>query len=178
MSERNLMNEEEYDSDLDFEINDNFTDTEDFIEDMEDTDSELEASENEDEEVYTSNHGFQFHDSEVSSHEEKKPEIIMFYNKTKGAVDTGDKMTSEYSCARSTRRWPFRVFMEMLDIAALNAYLLRAQKYPEWKANNRSRRKLFIRELSLELAMPNIVRRKKSTVKFHKQQQDAIDIAV
>lgn len=118
----------------------------------------------------------QFHDGEINEQNEKKPEIILHYNKTKGAVDTGDKITAEYSCVRSTRRWPFRIFMEILDMAALNAYILWTLKYPEWKRNNRSNRKIFIRELSLDLAKPNIIKRKNSAFRFHKPQQDAIDM--
>ena len=30
--------------------------------------------------------------------EQKKPEIIAFYNKTKGAVDTYDQMVKKYTC--------------------------------------------------------------------------------
>ena len=86
----------------------------------------------------------QHHGKTVSSEENNsKPEIILHYNKTKGAVDIGDKMTREYSCVRSTRRWPFRIFMEMLDIAALNAYILYTQRFPKWKNNNSSRREGF-----------------------------------
>lgn len=120
----------------------------------------------------------QFHDGKICEHHEKKPEIILHYNKTKGAVDTGDKMTAEYSCVRSTRRWPFRIFMEILDMAALNSYILWTLKYPEWKKNDKSRRKCFIRELSLDLVKPNIIKRKNSAFKFHKPQQDAIDMAM
>lgn len=76
--------------------------------------------------------------------EKNKPKIILFYNKTKGAVDTGDKMTREYSCARPTRRWPFRVFMEIIDMAALNAYVIFKMRHPEWNANNTGKRKFFI----------------------------------
>lgn len=39
------------------------------------------------------------------------------------------------------------IFMKIIDMAALNVYLLWTQKYPEWKKNNISRRKCFIREL-------------------------------
>lgn len=82
-------------------------------------------------------------------------------------------MTGEYSCVRPTRRWPFRLFMEMIHIAALNSYILWVQKYPDWKKNDRSRRKQFIRVLSTELAKENVGKRKNSAVKFHRQQQDA-----
>lgn len=42
----------------------------------------------------------------------KKPDIIDFYNSTKGGVDTFDKMVHNYSTSRGTRRWPLRFFME------------------------------------------------------------------
>ena len=42
--------------------------------------------------------------------EKKKPQMILDYNATKGAVDTFDKMVKSYTCARSTRRWPMRLF--------------------------------------------------------------------
>ncbi|KAG0722934.1 Acid ceramidase [Chionoecetes opilio] len=35
-----------------------------------------------------------------------KPEMIDFYNKTKGGVDTFDQMCAQYSCSRKTKRWP------------------------------------------------------------------------
>lgn len=34
-----------------------------------------------------------------------KPEIIHYYNHTKGAVDTFDQMCGTYSCSRKTKRW-------------------------------------------------------------------------
>ncbi|XP_077287451.1 uncharacterized protein LOC143912121 [Arctopsyche grandis] len=43
---------------------------------MEDTDSELEASENEDEEVYTSNHGFQWNSLPPSSSRRRECNIV------------------------------------------------------------------------------------------------------
>ena len=100
------------------------------------------------------------HDKTVSSEENNsKSEIILHYNKTKGAVDIGDKMTRGYSCVRGTRRWPFRIFMEMIDIAALNAYILYTQRFPEWQKNNRSRRKVFLTELAFGLCQENMEQR-------------------
>ena len=32
-------------------------------------------------------------------------------------------MTKAYSCIRGTKRWSFRLFMEVVDIAAVNALL-------------------------------------------------------
>lgn len=120
----------------------------------------------------------QFHSVETSSDEKakRKPEIILHYNKTKGAVDTGDKMTREYTCVRTTRRWPFRIFMEIIDMSALNAYIIFTKKFPDWKCNDRSRRRLFLQNLAQELALPNVVNRKQDSKNFHKTVNNAIDL--
>ena len=55
---------------------------------------------------------------------QKRPEIIHFYNKTKIGVDLIDQMVQTYTCRRATRRWPFALFCNLLDIAALNAYTI------------------------------------------------------
>ena len=39
-----------------------------------------------------------------STEDEKNPEIITCYNKTKGGVDVVGKLCALYSCARNTRR--------------------------------------------------------------------------
>lgn len=40
-----------------------------------------------------------------------KPEIVVYYNKTKGGVDTVDKLVRTYTAKRQTRRWPFAFFL-------------------------------------------------------------------
>lgn len=65
----------------------------------------------------------QFNGTDINHEEKKKPEIVLHYNATIGGVDNGDKVTREYLCVRSTRRWPFRLFMGILDMGALNAYM-------------------------------------------------------
>ena len=50
-----------------------------------------------------------------------KPEIVSFYNITKAGVDNMDRMVRYYSCKRKWRRWPFEVFMNLMDIAGTNA---------------------------------------------------------
>ena len=52
----------------------------------------------------------------------KVPEMITFYNGTKGGVDCADQTIQTYSSKFSTRRWPVVVFCNILDFAALNAY--------------------------------------------------------
>ena len=62
------------------------------------------------------------HDNTIDENsEKKKPEIIQFYNETKGGVDTVDEMSTLYSTARKTNRWPMVVFYCVLNVAAINA---------------------------------------------------------
>lgn len=51
----------------------------------------------------------------------KKSEIILSYNKTKGAVGTVDKMCVAYSVSRITKRWPLALFFVMLNVAGINS---------------------------------------------------------
>lgn len=53
-----------------------------------------------------------------------KPEIILFYNSSKGGVNTVDKYKETCSVARITSRWPMRIFYMMLDIAGLNSFII------------------------------------------------------
>jgi hypothetical protein len=82
----------------------------------------------------------------------KKPEMILEYNATKGGVDTADKMLRTYSTKRMTRRWPVAVFSNMLDISALDAYIVWILLNPEWKENRSHKRRLFLHKLGKELA--------------------------
>ncbi|XP_033223594.1 uncharacterized protein LOC117177182 [Belonocnema kinseyi] len=45
--------------------------------------------------------------------EARKPEMVLFYNKTKGGTDTFDKLCHAYTTARATNRWPMRFFFGM-----------------------------------------------------------------
>ena len=54
--------------------------------------------------------------------DQKKPEIIWYYDKTKGGVDIMEKMVRCYSCKRQTKRWPMVLWYNMLDVAVMNAY--------------------------------------------------------
>jgi hypothetical protein len=54
----------------------------------------------------------------------KKPEVIIFYNLTKGGVDVVDRLKSEYLVTRISNRWPFTVFCNLLNIGAINAQII------------------------------------------------------
>ena len=78
-----------------------------------------------------------------------KPEVIAFYNSTKGGVDTADQMLRGYSVKRMTRRWPMVVFYNMVDVSALNATIL----YVSLNQNSRPKRKHARRSIIIDLAM-------------------------
>lgn len=90
--------------------------------------------------------------------DKKKPEIIQFYNATKGGVDTVDEMSSAYSTARKTNRWPMVVFYCVLNVAAINARVaLMSTKTPPLEYQNRRK---FIKQLALSLIKPHMSIRK------------------
>ena len=64
------------------------------------------------------------HHSESIDEYTGKPEIIAYYNSTKGGVDEIDKKCSIYTCSRRSRRWPMVIFYRMLDISTVNAHVL------------------------------------------------------
>jgi hypothetical protein len=74
----------------------------------------------------------QHHSAEVhEEREDRKPEIILEYNRTKAGVDRVDQMIRTYSCQRKTRRWPMKLFHNLLDIAAFNAAVIFFSTNPE-----------------------------------------------
>ena len=97
------------------------------------------------------------HSTEVSETDDKKPEIILFYNRTKGSVDAFDQMTEKYTCRRKSNRWPFTLFMFMLDSAAINSVVLFNIKHPDLTGARLRRRKL--EDLSCSLIKACAVKR-------------------
>ena len=55
---------------------------------------------------------------------QKKPKAILKYSTSKGEVDTADEMLRAYSTKATSRRWLLAVFFNLLDIAALDAYVI------------------------------------------------------
>ncbi|CAK1592904.1 unnamed protein product [Parnassius mnemosyne] len=77
----------------------------------------------------------------------KKPETVMFYNSTKNSVAVVDQMARRYSTRAPSRRWPVQVFYNILDLSAINAWVL----YQEIN-NKKIRRREFILRLAVELS--------------------------
>jgi hypothetical protein len=86
------------------------------------------------------------HDNAIDSN--NKPEIITFYNMTKGGVDVVDELKGNYSVARTSRRWPLTIFYSLLNIAGINSQLI-------YKANNNCNinRREFLQTLGKQLTM-------------------------
>lgn len=99
------------------------------------------------------------HDTSVNNDAKRKPEIISYYNKTKGGVDLMDQMVSTYTCKRQSKRWPMTFFFNMIDVAALNAYIVFTQEHPNYNTGTTHKRRLFLKDLAKELVMPHMQRR-------------------
>ncbi|XP_062865170.1 piggyBac transposable element-derived protein 4-like [Trichomycterus rosablanca] len=82
----------------------------------------------------------------VGDERKRKPNTITDYNSMKCGVDIMDQMARVYTVRAATRRWPVAVFYNMLDLAAMNAYVL----YKACTRSTESRRD-FIHGLALEL---------------------------
>lgn len=52
------------------------------------------------------------------------PPCVKDYNKNMGAIDRHDQMQSTYAIDRKSKRWWMRIFLGMLDIVMVNAYIL------------------------------------------------------
>ncbi|XP_055936820.1 piggyBac transposable element-derived protein 4-like [Argiope bruennichi] len=89
----------------------------------------------------------------------KKPEVITFYNMTKGAVDVVDEMGGSYSVARISNRWPMVLFFSLLNITGINSrILLLSTKTPPEKFRNRRH---FLKDLAFSLLEPHMKSRQK-----------------
>lgn len=103
----------------------------------------------------------------VSNDEKKKPEIIKHYNRTKGGVDLMDKMAAAFSVKRKTLRWPVSFFYNIIDLAGLAAYIIYKSNNPIFGKKTDSRR-IFLKTLGRQLAMPSIVTRSQTPTIYRK----------
>lgn len=83
--------------------------------------------------------------------ESGKPEIISFYNQTKGGVDTVDQLCANYSSTRRSRRWPMKIFYTIVNVSAgVNGYIL----HQAYSSTPRLIRMDFMKELAKALVSP------------------------
>lgn len=105
-----------------------------------------------------------------------KPEIILSYNKTKGAVDVGDQLAQQYSTQRKTNRWPMAIFYHMLDIAAINAFKVWMFANPDYERNDKDVRRKFLLQLGKDLVKENIISRYNNKNIQHQIKQHIIKV--
>ena len=60
----------------------------------------------------------------------------------------------EYTCVRSTRFWPLTLFLNLIDAALVNAFVLWMLKYPNWQQKDNNRRRLYLLSLGEEMVTP------------------------
>jgi len=77
--------------------------------------------------------------------------MILDYNATKGGVDTADQMLQTYTCKRMTRRWPTAIFYNIIDISALNAFIIWISLNTDYEPQSKHRRRVFLQQLGKEL---------------------------
>lgn len=86
-----------------------------------------------------------------------KPFAILHYNKTKNGVDMFDRLVKQYTCNMPTRRWPVKVFLNLLDMACSNAYIAYLIKSGLTKRS--FPRETFLTELGKELMKEYVLQR-------------------
>ncbi|KAF0021771.1 hypothetical protein F2P81_025976 [Scophthalmus maximus] len=84
-----------------------------------------------------------------SQRKDRKPHLILDYNRTKGGVDNLDKVLAAHSCRRMTERWPVALFHNIIW----------REMHLEWMPGKRNRRRLFLEQLGKDLVTPLIMRR-------------------
>lgn len=116
-------------------------------------------------------------DNDDNSPTHGKPEMILFYNSTKGGVDTVDKYKEQYSVARTSNRWSMTVFYSLLNIAGLNSFIILKQNVRE---PNMKRRR-FIQALAKDLCKHQMISRihVKSTPSWIKRRlRDLLELQI
>lgn len=93
-----------------------------------------------------------------SDNPKKKPNTVVYYNKTKYGVDVADQMARQYSVKCASRRWPLHVFFNIIDLAIINSWIL----YRKIAGSSISRRQ-FMQQLTEELT---------GTRKNHRNRRD------
>lgn len=109
------------------------------------------------------------HSKEIDVNNKNKSEVNLYYNSTKGGVDTLDQMVHEYTTRRKTNRWPVAFFQNIIDVVGIASFVIWKNLHPTWNQNKKNtQRKLFLREITTDLVSPHIRRRnKKGLTNYH-----------
>lgn len=91
----------------------------------------------------------------ITQDERRKPDVISFYDHTKGGVDIMDQMAGVFTTRCKTRRWTMNALSYVLDTVRTNANTLWNEMYPAEKLSSHD----FLWALSDELIKPFVQRR-------------------
>ena len=108
------------------------------------------------------------HDKTIDESQKKKPDIILYSNKTKGGIDRMDQMIKMYWCKRKTKRWPMVFFFSIVDIAGIATFLVWSCKNTRWEQEKTHRRRLFLLQFGFELVEAHVLRRKQQPQSMQK----------
>lgn len=102
------------------------------------------------------------YDQKVDTDDEKrKPAMVAFYNRNKGAVDTVDRRIASYSVKRATHNWMTVVFCNGVDLSLNNAFILYDEIHKGW-SQAKDRRRTFMENLAKALISEHIKRRERN----------------
>ena len=98
----------------------------------------------------------QHHDSTTEG-EDRKPEVVLYYNQKKSGVDNMDHLCSVVTCHRKTNQWPMTLFCNCIDVAGVAALVIWLSLNPDWVATNpHGCHRVFLQELSHSLTEEHI----------------------
>lgn len=104
------------------------------------------------------------HDAKINpdTGDKLKPEIITDYNMHKCGVDVVDEMCGTYSVSRISKRWPLTLFFGLMNVGAINAYVIYNANMICLQTQTIVRR-TFLKDLALSLIKPQIEKRSSIT---------------
>jgi hypothetical protein len=103
---------------------------------------------------------------DIETNHKKLPETVQFYNKTKCGVDILDQMARRYSTRGAACRWPVHVSYKILDLAAINAWII----YRGVTGEEMSRH-ACLHQLAEELREVHIEKRESVVPKHNEEEQ-------
>ncbi len=78
---------------------------------------------------------YKMHHDAATVGDDGKPEIILHHNDKLSGVDNMDHFATMFSCKRKTNQWPMVLFYNMLEVAAITAFIICLSLNPEWFAH-------------------------------------------
>ena len=105
--------------------------------------------------------------------ENGKPEIMSFYNETRGGVYTFDQMCSYYAVGRKTKRWPKCVFYGMINGGVINSWIIYSENQLRTGGSTMPRRK-YMQQLAVALIKPWAEKRLVNTPKMSRNLKKVI----